>query len=339
MAAGQPGREAISLLESPLSCLFAEEKHGDRQAREALFCTFNADLGYFERTVLGVIQSAGARATVIGDAWVSDPDPRAARNAGTRYVHGLAVPRAGGAFHPKVTVIAGPERAVVAVGSGNLSVGGWHLNAETWTITTADSERCPRIVPEVAAWLRTVEGVCAITPLAVAGINRTATQLEQLAAGSTVVDTGHRLVHTSNSALIDQLPADDVDQLLLYAPFHDERAEGIRELIERLLPNRVTLAVQSGKRTVIQPDAMRAVITDLGVDFEVMVDAHEQYRHGKLVEAVASDGRRWTLTGSPNLSARALLHPANPRRQYRGRAHRPPFGNHVPGRLRAHRPR
>jgi hypothetical protein len=300
----------IFLPESPLSCLFAEEKHGDRQAREALFCTFNADLGYFERAVLGVTQSAGARATVIGDAWVSDPDPRAARNAGTRYVHGLAVPRAAGAFHPKVTVVAGPDRAVVAVGSGNLSFGGWHLNAETWTIATADAERSPLIIREVAAWLRTLGSVCAITPLAAAGINRTATQLEQLAAASTDVDTGHRLVHTSNSALIDQLPEDEVDQLLLYAPFHDERAEGIRELIERLLPNRVTLAVQSGERTVIQPDAVRRVLAGLGVDFEVMVDACKQYRHGKLVEAVTPDGSRWTLTGSPNLSARALLRPA-----------------------------
>jgi hypothetical protein len=309
-AAGRLGREAIFLLESPLAYLFAEEKQGDRQAREALFCTFNADLGHFERAVLGVIQSAGARATIVGDAWVSDPDPRAARNAGTRYVHGLAVPRTGGAFHPKVTVIAGPERAVVAVGSGNLSIGGWHLNAETWTITTADNKRCPLIVPQVADWLRTLESVCAITPLAVMGINRTAAQLEELAAVATGVDTGHRLVHNSNSPLIDQLPEGDVDQLLLYAPFHDERAEGVRELIERLLPNRVTLAVQSGGRTVIQPDTVRQVLADLGVDFEVMVDMGKQYRHGKLVEAVASDSSRWTLTGSPNLSSRALLCPA-----------------------------
>jgi hypothetical protein len=42
---------------SPLPYLFAEERHGDRQAREALFCTFNADLGFFERTVLGVTQA------------------------------------------------------------------------------------------------------------------------------------------------------------------------------------------------------------------------------------------------------------------------------------------
>jgi hypothetical protein len=66
---------------SPLPFLFEEDSYGDRKAREALFCTFNADLGYFERTVLGITQSAGARITTIEDGRISDPDPRAARNA------------------------------------------------------------------------------------------------------------------------------------------------------------------------------------------------------------------------------------------------------------------
>jgi hypothetical protein len=292
---------------SPLPFLFEEDRHGDRQAREALFCTFNADLGYFERTVLGVTQSTGARATVVGDGRISDPDPRAARNAGTRYVHGLAVTGSGSAFHPKVTVIAGPERAVVAVGSGNLSSGGWHLNKETWIVATADRERCPVIVAEVAGWLRTLDQVCAITPYAVQGINRTVVLLENLAAAAATEDTGHHLVHTSSGPLLDQLPAGDVDRLLLYSPFHDEKAKAVRRLIERLRPSRVTLAVQTRERTVIQPDAVRDVITDLGVPFDVVEDSEEKYRHGKLVEAISADGSRWTLTGSPNLSARALL--------------------------------
>ena len=41
--------------------------------------------------------------------------------------------------------------------------------------------------------------------------------------------------------------------------------------------------------------------------FDVVEDPEEKYRHGKLVEAIGADGSRWTLTGSPNLSARALL--------------------------------
>jgi hypothetical protein len=292
---------------SPLPFIFAEDKHGDRQAREALFCTFNADLGYFERTVLGVTQSTGARVTVVGDGRVSDPDPRAARNAGTRYVHGLAVMKAGAAFHPKVTVIAGPERAVVAVGSGNLSPGGWHLNEETWTIATASRERCPAIVRQVAAWLRTLPDATVTAPLAVKGIGRTATLLDKLAATATVVETGHRIVHTSTAPIIDQLPAGDVAHLLLYAPFHDEKGAAIGQLIERLRPRRLTLAVQSDGRTVIQPDALRFVLASQNVQFDVLEDAGKRYRHGKLVEAIRPGGSRWSLTGSPNLSARALL--------------------------------
>lgn len=292
---------------SPLPYLFEEDKCGERQAREALFCTFNADLGYFERSVLGVTQSTGARVTVIGDARVSDPDPRAARNAGTRYVHGLAAPYSGSAFHPKVTVIAGPERAVVAIGSGNLSPGGWHLNWETWTVATADRERCPAIVVQAAEWLRTLADVCAITPQAEQGLSRTVTLLESLRAAAAMVETGRRLVHTNTMRLLDQLPDGDVERLLLYAPFVDERAAAIQELIKHLRPTRVTLAVQSGMRTVIQPDSVQRVVNDLDVPLDVAEDTDERYRHGKLIEAVGPGGSRWTLTGSPNLTARALL--------------------------------
>src|ERR1039457_3781341 len=112
MASGQAGRGVISLpdlgdveIASPLPFLFEEDRHGDRQAREALFCTFNADLGYFVWTVLGETQSTGARATFGGGGRISDADLRPARNSGTRYVRTLAVTGSGSAFHPKVTVI------------------------------------------------------------------------------------------------------------------------------------------------------------------------------------------------------------------------------------------
>jgi hypothetical protein len=247
---------------------------------------------------------------VVADARLSDPDPRAARNAGIRYVYGLAVPRSGAAFHPKVTVIAGPERAVVAIGSGNLSTGGWHLNKETWTIATADRERCPVIVTHLAGWLRALHHVCTITPQARQGIQRTASLLEDLASAATVVDTGHQLIHNLRSCLLDQLPEGRVSHLLLYAPFHDEKAEAIRGLIKRLRPGRVALAVQSESRTVIQPEAVARLVGDLDVHLDVIADTCQKYRHGKLVEAVGLDRHRWALTGSPNLSARALLYSA-----------------------------
>ena len=301
---------------SPLPFLIAEERRGDGQAREALFCSFNVDLGYFEQAVFAAAEATGARVTVVGDARVSDPEPRPAPDspvtlsAGTRYVHGLAAPSSGGAFHAKVTVVAGRERALVAIGSGDLSPGGWGLNKESWTVATADREGCPELVADVADWLRSLDGLCALAPLAASGISRTAALLEELAIEADIVDTGHRLVHTSARPIADQLPRGEVDHLLLYAPSHDERTAAVQELIARLRPARVTLAVQSGGRTVIQPTALRRVIAAAGIPVEIVEDAGERYRHETLIEAVRPDGSRWVLTGSPDLSVRALLTPA-----------------------------
>ncbi|GAA0276332.1 hypothetical protein [Cryptosporangium japonicum] len=296
----------VASASSPLPFLFAEDKRADRQAREALFCTFNADLGFFERTVLGVTQSTGARVTVVGDAGISAPDPRAARNAGTRYVHGLAATPSGSAFHPKVTVLVGPERALVAVGSGNLSLGGWHLNAETWTVASADREHYPALVGDVVRWLQSLSGVCAISPEASASINRTVRGLEALTKNGASVETGHRLLHTSAAAILDQLPTGPVSELRLHAPFLDRDASAIDALIRRFRPDAVQLLVRPGE-TVMQPDSVRRVTQDLGVALTVLEDQGVRYRHGKLVEAVRPDGTLWTLTGSPNLSRSALL--------------------------------
>jgi hypothetical protein len=294
----------------PLPFLIAEERQGNGQAREALFCSCHVDLGYFEQTVLGPAEATGARVTVVGDARASDPDPRAAPGAGTRYVHGLAAPRSGGQFHAKVMVVAGRERALVAIGSGDLSPGGWGLNKESWTVATADREACPELVADVADWLRSLDGLCALAPLAASGISRTASLLEELAVEADIVDTGHRLVHTSTGPIVGQLPRGEVDHLLLYAPVHDERTAAVQSLITELRPARVTLAVQAGGRTVIQPTALRRVIAAVGIPVEIVEDAEERYRHETLIEAVGPDGSRWALTGSPDLSVRALLTPA-----------------------------
>ena len=295
---------------SPLPFLSAEEGLGNGQAREALFCSGRVDLRFFEQAVLGAAEATGARVTVVGDAGACDPAPGPAPGAGTRYVHGLAAPGAGGAFHAKVVIVAGPERALVAIGSGDLSPGGWGLNEESWTVATADRVACPELVADVADWLRSLDGLCALAPLAASGISRAAALLEELAVSADIVGTGHRLVHTSAQPVAGQLPPGPVEHLLLYAPFHDERSATVQELITRLRPARVTLAVQSGGRTVIQPAALRRVIAAAGIPVQVVEDAGERYRHATLIEAVRPDGTRWALTGSPDLSARALLTPA-----------------------------
>lgn len=310
-------------LSSPIAHLFAEERHRDLQAREAVFMTFNADLGFFERTVLGIVQATGARVTVLADARINDHDPRAVRNAGVRYLAGVAATASGAAFHPKVNVVVGDDRALLVIGSGNLTGAGWHYNAETWTVVTADRTRCPAIVPEVARWMRSLmdPGVSAVTVSedAVVRILAAAERLDALAehaqrTSGALEQTGHRMVHTLDTPILGQLPQPGpagVRELRMYAPFHDPHCAAVRALIRRYTPARVQLAVQDGGRTILDSQALRTLVEDLrasgGPDIQLFEDRESRYRHGKLIEVEHSDGSGWSLTGSPNLSTVALL--------------------------------
>ena len=149
------------------------------------------------------------------------------------------------------------------------------------------------------------------------------------------MDTGHRLVHTSAQPIIDQLPGGEVDHLLLYAPFHDERTDTVRELIARLRPARVTLAVQSGGRTVIQPTALRRVIAAAGIPVAIVEDSRgpvpprDAHRGGPAGRPPVGPDRQ------PRPDGARPAHAGRQRRQYRGRGGVAPGGEPVP---RATRP-
>lgn len=284
------------------SYLYALPDLRDRPYSEALFTTFNVDLGYFEGHILGPARASGAAVTVIADGAQYEPDPRAVRGAGSSYAVGVVdLPTA---FHPKVSALVGHDRLLLAIGSGNLTTGGWLGNDETLFIaqgTTATG--IPAIAGQVARWLKSIETL-RVSRAGRAGIERTRLAIERLLTSNEVVDTNHRLVTTSSGPILDQLPDGQVDELLLHAPFHDDKGTALGALLDRYRPRQVSIAVQPG-RTIIDPNPLAAAARSRGVDL-TWHDAGGTYRHGKLIEAV-SGGRRWVLTGSPNLTGAALL--------------------------------
>lgn len=274
----------------------------ERPFTEALLTTFNVDLGFFETRALGLLRATGAAVTVLADSSVYAPDPRAIKGAGHSYHLGLA--HMHGAFHPKVTVLAGPDRAFVAVGSGNVTTGGWLSNDETLTVAFGDREGgVPRIIGEIAAWLRSLDSLT-MGAIARQAVIRAADALEHLTQSAPAIGTGHRLVTTSAGPIIDQLPEGATEELRLYAPFHDPAGAALAALLDRYQPNLVRIAVQP-RRTIIEPDRLQAVARERGAEL-VWQDAGGPYRHGKVIEATGSHSA-WTLTGSPNITAAALL--------------------------------
>lgn len=289
-------------LASPLSLLLEEERHGDRQAEDVLLLSFTTDLGFFEAFGLGVAQACGARVTVVGDAAMSAPDPRAARRAGRTYLPGQAI--CGGAFHPKLVAVVGPDRATIAIGSGNATLAGWQTNAELWTVLHGDTTACPAVMGDLAGWLRQLLDLVRFSRGVPEALARIAAGLDGLlAAAAEILDDGTRLVSTSPGPILDQLPVGPVSELAVCAPFHDPGAVALRALVQRLRPERLLIAYQP-ELTELDGPAVAALTRE--VDTELRVDGEHRYRHGKLIEWTV-DGPRWALTGSPNLSGAALL--------------------------------
>lgn len=184
------------------------------------------------------------------------------RRAGLQYRDARAVCPGGTAFHPKLLVCVGDGQARVAIGSGNLTMAGWHANAETWTVLRADADGGPDTLRAVSAFLRDLaRSDIALSAGAPEALIRVADGLDELPADQ----PGPRLLHSLTEPIAEQLPAldDPVDELVLYAPFHDARLAGTKRLLDLTRPRKWTVflhpdAESTGRRSSRWPPTATA---------------------------------------------------------------------------------
>ncbi len=296
---------AVSAAAAPLNvqALFRDlEASGDWDVEEALFLTFNADVGFFERGVLGLCRSMGARVTVIADAGMWHPDPLTMKGAGTEYLVGLAAHR--GAFHPKLALLVGEDRVLALVGSGNLTMGGWQHNSELWSVLRAEDGQAPQALFALAEWLELLPVGVRFASDHAGALTRVAARLRSTLDRFIPVDDGAQLITNLDRSVLSQLPAGPVDELTLSAPFIDGQARAVRALVEHFPTSKLTLVTQPGL-TVVEPHALASVLSGHR-DLRIVADNSRRYRHAKLVEWRRGPDRQ-ALTGSANLSAAAML--------------------------------
>jgi hypothetical protein len=283
--------EAIA---SPLNLLGDEGR-----AREVLLLSYTLNLEFWEHHALSVARGLGARVTVVGDAAMVQAEPAHVRYAGVTYLDGRAVCKGGGAFHPKLLVIADEDYATVAIGSGNVTMPGWHDNAELWTVIRGDSAGGPDTFGALALWLRALPKYVHFSGAVAPALARTAELLERVP----VAEAGPKLITSLEVPIIDQLPSvTSVDELIVASPFYDRKSSGLRDLLDRFQPKSTRLLIQRGD-LVADGSSLAMLLAGRAGQAETIAD--DRYYHGKLVEWRAH-GRRFALTGSPNVSAPAL---------------------------------
>lgn len=287
---------------SPVTLLREWSERRDQQAlHEALFLGFTVDLPFLEKVAIPVARGLGARTAVIGDAAQGLYDPVDVRMAGRSYLHSLASCRR--AFHPKVVLLIGEHACRLAVGSGNPTLSGWGANDELWTVVETEDDDSHALMADLADWLDALPSAVELAPWSASHLAELAALLTERHVNAPAgPDAGARLLHNLQESLLDQLPLGPVDELHAYAPFVDEAGHALSGLVDRLTPRRTVLGLQP-RWSSYDAGAIKKALG--GFDAQIRFLEETRMRHGKFIEWQVG-GRRYALTGSPNLTRAAL---------------------------------
>lgn len=272
--------------------------------------TYNLDLAFFNEYLLRRLGDPPLNVVVLADQErldrslersVDRPDLLSTINR--RWLLRGVRPGAG-RFHPKSYLAVTPRAVKLLIGSGNLSTGGIDTGRETFVAFNSGTPEGDAAIEAWRSWTRRLVIELDDTRLA-----------ERFAALETALPESAKLrsvaasplFHNLDKAIGDQfcelISLNQVDELIVTAPFYDERGGALGQLADRLGPSIVRLYTTS--TTSVDGAALLARLNESGARIQTFAYLPDQFTHAKLVGVVAGS-RAWILSGSANLSHAAL---------------------------------
>jgi hypothetical protein len=215
-----------------------------------------------------------------------------------------------GRFHPKSYLLVTARTARLLVGSGNLSTNGIDAGREVFTTFVSGTPVGDAAISTWRAWMRRLIGGADDTLLA----ERYADLEERLPkpTGPALV-AGTPLWHNLDTPLAEQfrdaVGSEEIDELIVTAPFFDEGGEALGRLIDWLKPKVVRLHTVSS--TSVDGKQLAARLAATTADVEAFSYMPDRFTHAKLI-GVTAGAHGWLLSGSANLSRAGLTLRAGP---------------------------
>lgn len=300
----------------------AEFNSPDLSAERSLLLCYEASLPYFERALLHGLQRAGpGSVTVIvdhNDLLQSHADLAAVTRAGVDYsVTGMRLPGWRAAFHAKLYLLVGADKARLLIASANLTPSGARTNLEVVDRLELTSKGCG----DREAFESYLQLLSALPRLDPSLSEETKREIEQttsplrswLTAGSSSTAASPKFLHNAETALLPQLLAevspDLVREIIAISPFYDSASAAILELAAAYPDARILLI----KDPIALGDLNGSALLPLGDRISVerldSVGARPRRLHAKVLFLWGLRDA-WIVAGSANLTAPAWLRAA-----------------------------
>lgn len=282
----------------------------------ALILTYGADLAFYENALSRKLRDSCRNRVVLCDgaafqALCEEQRDGHLRHLGLRYLAaGIYMPQ--GVAHAKLILLLSPEKGRLLVGSGNLGILGYTRNAELFATYEFSAEQ-PERLPEFLAVRELVEQLAERGYVHAPAAAQIRSMWDEAPWLYGQPSPSARVRHNLDASFLDQFEASvggrEVRELVALAPFLDERAQALGDLLARLRPRAVRLLLQRGRASA-DPGAVLGVLERFDGHsqvelFDVETDGGQRWVHAKLFLA-RLDGSDLCLQGSPNLSQMAL---------------------------------
>lgn len=278
----------------------------------SLITTYNATLPFYEEVVLRRLVAAGCQQNIVlmdraqcAVSWASVASRP--RLAGVEYA--LLPLDAPGAFHPKVCVLVGKNKAAVLVGSHNLTLSGFGCNREitNWVeVSNRQDEEGVAVLHTAWQMLRQwiEDGRKHLPAALIEAALSVSGSFSQWPSPRRSIDTGLLYQQPGGPPLIDQIGervTGDIARIVVTGAFFDRELAFVAELERRWPTAEVVVAIDPDTVHLPAIRPLRARFVDARRVWST--STREQYLHAKALyfEPVAGE-RSVIVSGSANPS-------------------------------------
>jgi hypothetical protein len=277
---------------------------------KALFTTFSLSLTFFESVLLRALRKADCREVwVVADAdgYRSSLMERGSSGVGSEY-HLVPIGLPNGVFHAKCCYLVGSEGDLLAIGSGNLTFGGFGRNLEV--LDVLESQTHQQCFFAFADFLTALKNRADILCPDFRWAEMFADRAYEVGTNSSQVLEHPKLITSVEQSIKGQLgelvaSSEAVENLTILSPFFDPNGQAVLDLAIEIKAREVRIALSPGNAlsSFPFPKASRWPIKFSTV--RLHREQENRPLHAKWVECKTTKGI-FALTGSVNATKQAL---------------------------------
>lgn len=284
-----------------------------------LLTTYNIDIDYFDRRIKSVFLGNGIRnICLFVDMKKLNQEIQNGRYSDLGQQYSVYPINITGAFHPKLILLLGKDKAKLFVSSANLTVSGYRYNNEIFNCYnyTSENHENSKLINDTVRMFIDLQD-CSVRFI---GVEKSKHEIKDVFVYNYLrtyrideekTNQNCIFIHNLKEPIIDQIKENinsKISRIRISSPFFDNDLRAVKSISEHFDCNNIEVFIQNKlNRFPIELNKKHKVVSQSKIRvFDELTDGDNNFYHGKVIELLG-EKKSYILFGSPNCTSNALL--------------------------------